>query len=114
MIHGWVYSIQDGRLRDLDVTATSRESLEMGYRFAVAPCSRIKVYNPTIGAAYHPHSTLLVQQHHFTDVGQMAVTLGVVDTVAHHEFVWDRETHVLHRHVHFTPIRLIQQGADRQ
>lgn len=36
MIHGWVYSIQDGRLRDLDVTATSRESLEMGYPKALA------------------------------------------------------------------------------
>ena len=27
MIHGWVYGIQDGRLRDMEVLATSRESL---------------------------------------------------------------------------------------
>ena len=26
MIHGWVYGIQDGRLRDMEVLATSRES----------------------------------------------------------------------------------------
>lgn len=42
MIHGWVYSIQDGRLRALDVTATSRESLEMGYRKAVATLQQDK------------------------------------------------------------------------
>lgn len=36
MIHGWVYGIQDGRLRDLEVTATSRETLEMSYRKAIA------------------------------------------------------------------------------
>lgn len=36
MIHGWVYSIQDGCMRDLYVTATSRESLEIGYQKALA------------------------------------------------------------------------------
>jgi carbonic anhydrase len=36
MIHGWVYGLQDGRLQDLEVTATSRESLEMGYRKAIS------------------------------------------------------------------------------
>ncbi|WP_114192752.1 carbonate dehydratase [Edaphovirga cremea] len=36
MIHGWVYGIQNGRLRDLKVTATSRETLEMGYRNAIS------------------------------------------------------------------------------
>ncbi|MGM3175954.1 carbonate dehydratase [Dickeya lacustris] len=35
-IHGWVYGIQDGRLRDLEVTATSRETLEQRYRRAVS------------------------------------------------------------------------------
>ncbi|MBW7983006.1 carbonate dehydratase [Enterobacillus tribolii] len=36
MIHGWVYGLQDGRLRDLDITATSRETLELRYRNAMA------------------------------------------------------------------------------
>lgn len=35
-IHGWVYGIDDGRLRDLEVTATSQESLELNYRKAMA------------------------------------------------------------------------------
>ncbi|MNW20560.1 Carbonic anhydrase 2 [compost metagenome] len=42
MIHGWVYGIQDGRLRDLEVAATSRESLEMGYRKAMATLQQDK------------------------------------------------------------------------
>ncbi|WP_416041724.1 carbonate dehydratase [Edwardsiella ictaluri] len=36
MIHGWVYGLQDGRLHDLDITAISRESLEVRYRNAMA------------------------------------------------------------------------------
>ncbi|WP_300002163.1 carbonate dehydratase [uncultured Cedecea sp.] len=35
-VHGWVYGIHDGRLRDLEVTSTSRESLERGYRCGIA------------------------------------------------------------------------------
>ncbi|PPZ35834.1 carbonate dehydratase, partial [Escherichia coli] len=35
-IHGWVYGIQDGRLRDLEVTATNRETLEQRYRRAIS------------------------------------------------------------------------------
>ncbi len=42
MVHGWVYGIQDGRLHDLEVTATSRESLEMGYRKAIATLKQEK------------------------------------------------------------------------
>ncbi len=30
-IHGWAYGIHDGLLRDLDVTAVSRETLEQRY-----------------------------------------------------------------------------------
>lgn len=36
MIHGWVYGLQDGRLRDLDISAISRETLELRYRKAMA------------------------------------------------------------------------------
>ena len=36
MIHGWVYGLQDGRLRDLDITTTSRETLELRYRNAMS------------------------------------------------------------------------------
>ncbi|WP_395755939.1 carbonate dehydratase [Edwardsiella ictaluri] len=36
MIHGWVYGLQDGRLHDRDITAISRESLEVRYRNAMA------------------------------------------------------------------------------
>ncbi|MGL5696240.1 MAG: carbonic anhydrase, partial [Plesiomonas shigelloides] len=36
MLHGWVYGMQDGLLRDLKVSATSRETLEMNYRSAMA------------------------------------------------------------------------------
>jgi len=35
-LHGWVYGLQDGRLRDLDVTSTSREMLEQRYHRGVA------------------------------------------------------------------------------
>lgn len=35
-IHGWVYGIHDGCLRDLNVSATGRESLEQGYRQGIA------------------------------------------------------------------------------
>ena len=41
-VHGWVYGIQDGRLHDLEDTATSRESLEMGYRKAIATLKQEK------------------------------------------------------------------------
>lgn len=36
MIHGWVYGIENGLLRDLEVSATSLGSLEMVYRKAMA------------------------------------------------------------------------------
>lgn len=36
LIHGWVYGMQDGKLRDLEVSASSRESLELLYRKAIA------------------------------------------------------------------------------
>ncbi|KKC99886.1 MULTISPECIES: carbonate dehydratase [Photobacterium] len=35
-IHGWVYGIGDGKLADLGVTATSRESLEVSFQNAMA------------------------------------------------------------------------------
>ena len=35
-IHGWVYGIQDGYLRDLEVTATNREILEQRYRHGIS------------------------------------------------------------------------------
>ena len=35
-LHGWVYGIQDGRLRNLEVDATSRETLEQRYRLGVS------------------------------------------------------------------------------
>lgn len=35
-LHGWVYSIHDGLLRNMDVSATSRETLEQRYRQGIA------------------------------------------------------------------------------
>ncbi|WP_038882585.1 carbonic anhydrase, partial [Cronobacter malonaticus] len=35
-LHGWAYGIHDGLLRDLDVTATDRDTLEQGYRKGVS------------------------------------------------------------------------------
>ncbi|MBC7002915.1 carbonate dehydratase [Photobacterium sp. BZF1] len=35
-IHGWIYGIGNGQLRNLGVTATSRESLEASYNAAMA------------------------------------------------------------------------------
>ena len=35
-IHGWVYDVNDGFLIDQGVIATSRESLEITYRNAIA------------------------------------------------------------------------------
>ncbi|KAN0033614.1 hypothetical protein ACTFIV_000075 [Dictyostelium citrinum] len=34
-IHGWIYGIHDGYLRDLGVTASSRETLELNYKNAI-------------------------------------------------------------------------------
>lgn len=39
-IHGWAYGIHDGLLRDLDVTATSRETLEQRYRRGLSNLSQ--------------------------------------------------------------------------
>lgn len=35
-IHGWVYGIEDGKIHDLQVNSTSRETLELYYRKAIA------------------------------------------------------------------------------
>lgn len=35
-IHGWVYGIMDGYLRDLGVSSTNRETLEQRYRLGIA------------------------------------------------------------------------------
>ncbi|SUB35631.1 carbonate dehydratase [Pasteurella multocida] len=35
-LHGWVYDVNDGFLIDQGVIATSRESLEISYRNAIA------------------------------------------------------------------------------
>lgn len=37
-IHGWAYSINDGLLRDLDVTATNK-TLENGYHKGISALS---------------------------------------------------------------------------
>ncbi|PHI31918.1 carbonate dehydratase [Budvicia aquatica] len=42
LIHGWVYGMQDGKLRDLEVSASSRESLELLYRKAISNLLTIK------------------------------------------------------------------------
>jgi carbonic anhydrase len=31
-VHGWIYAIQDGLLRDLDVTTASQDEIEQAYR----------------------------------------------------------------------------------
>ena len=31
MLHGWIYGLQDGRLIDLDMSASKREELELAY-----------------------------------------------------------------------------------
>ncbi|MDR0805166.1 MAG: carbonate dehydratase [Enterobacteriaceae bacterium] len=36
LIHGWIYGMQDGKLRDLEVSSSSRESLELLYRKAMS------------------------------------------------------------------------------
>lgn len=35
-IHGWIYGIEDGKINDLQVNATSSETLELYYRQAIA------------------------------------------------------------------------------
>ncbi|AWK15336.1 carbonate dehydratase [Candidatus Fukatsuia symbiotica] len=36
VLHGWIYGIKDGRLSDLNISSTSKETLEMNYRKAIA------------------------------------------------------------------------------
>ena len=45
-LHGWVYGIQDGYLRDLEVTATSRAILEQRYRHCIASLLNGPELNP--------------------------------------------------------------------
>lgn len=40
MIHGWIYGIQDGLLRDLEISASNRENLETSYHKAIARLSK--------------------------------------------------------------------------
>ncbi|MCC8456472.1 MULTISPECIES: carbonate dehydratase [Photorhabdus] len=42
MIHGWVYGIHNGQLQDLEVTADSREKLELTYRQTVSKLTHKK------------------------------------------------------------------------
>ncbi|PAV02073.1 carbonate dehydratase [Arsenophonus sp. ENCA] len=42
IIHGWVYGINNGRVNDLDVTAISREQLELTYRQTIAKLNQPK------------------------------------------------------------------------
>lgn len=39
-LHGWVYGLQDGRLRDLDITSISPEALEQRYHQGIASLLR--------------------------------------------------------------------------
>jgi carbonic anhydrase len=36
-IHGWIYAVQDGLLRDLDVTTTSQQEIDEAYRIVAEP-----------------------------------------------------------------------------
>jgi len=47
-LHGWIYSLQDGLLRDLDMTSGSAESLQQAYQAASLRIrkSRTAVYQP--------------------------------------------------------------------
>ncbi len=116
-IHGWAYGIHDGLLRDLDVTAVSRETLEQRYRHG-SPTSRsstsitdsLQTSPPGERGARCPEwdIPLLVQQGDFADIRQMAVALSIVDTVAHHELIRNRETDVFNRDVHFAAAGFIK------
>lgn len=116
-IHGWAYGIHDGLLRDLDVTAVSRETLEQRYRHG-SPTSRSSTSTTDSLQTSPPGErgvrcpewdiTLLVQQGDFADIRQMAVALSIVDTVAHHELIRNRETDVFNRDVHFAAAGFIK------
>ncbi|GAM26657.1 hypothetical protein SAMD00019534_098320 [Acytostelium subglobosum LB1] len=41
-IHGWIYGIQDGYLRDLEITAYSKDSLERNYQQSVTKLREVK------------------------------------------------------------------------
>ena len=48
------------------------------------------------------------------DIGKVAVTLGVIQTEADHEFVRDRETNVVALQGQFTARRLVEQSCNFQ
>src|SRR5207244_11521846 len=50
----------------------------------------------------------------YAHVGQVPVSLGEIQSVAHHETIGDLEADVADGHVDFAPIRLGQEGADLQ
>jgi carbonic anhydrase len=35
-VHGWIYSVRDGLLRDLDVTISASEQIDTTFRIAVS------------------------------------------------------------------------------
>jgi carbonic anhydrase len=53
-IHGWAYGIHDGLLRNLEVTATNRETLEQRYRSGIANLSSSTSTINKAGAASPP------------------------------------------------------------
>src|SRR4029077_12630848 len=57
---------------------------------------------------------LLRSQGENTNVGEVPVTLGVIQAVADHEFVGDRETHIVGADFRKTPFRLVQQDRHTQ
>jgi carbonic anhydrase len=34
-VHGWIYAVQDGLLKDLDVTTTNQQEIDEAYRVVV-------------------------------------------------------------------------------
>jgi carbonic anhydrase len=35
-VHGWIYGLHDGRLRDLSVTVTTGDEIESSFKAAIA------------------------------------------------------------------------------
>jgi hypothetical protein len=44
-VHGWIYSIQDGLINDMDVAITSQDEIAPAYRTATKPLAEVDPKN---------------------------------------------------------------------
>ena len=55
-----------------------------------------------------------MMEFNHTNVRKISVSLIIIQTVAHYEFIWDLEAGVVHLYIRNPSLRLIKKRAERQ